>query len=373
MPIRNLYIHIPFCVRCCAYCDFNRVEYDAALADDYLDALGMEFAARTDGMVPETVYIGGGTPTALNLEQLETLCSQFDYLDLSEVREFTVEANPGTVTIDKLVLLRDTGVNRVSLGAQTFNPRGLEILGRIHNAKAVRYAVALLQEAGVPEISLDFIYGWPGQTEQEWRDDLRRALDLGAAHLSCYSLTYCDNTPLAKKLASGEIAAQSEDEDLRFFNLTREVLADAGFDAYEISNFARPGHESRHNINYWQGGTYTGMGAGAHSYENGVRFANCLGVRDYIEQMNTRGAADAEKDEIPPAARARECGAVWLRMRAGIDRTRFFAVTGFHLEDLWAEELPDLLRDGWLEWADGHLRLTARAVPVADAVLEGLI
>lgn len=372
-PIKNLYVHIPFCVRCCSYCDFNRVVYDPGLADVYLDALGMEFAARADGMAADTVYIGGGTPTALGQEQLETLCSQFDFLDLSGVREFTVEANPGTLNIDKLVLLRDSGVTRVSLGVQTFNQRGLEILGRIHDAKAARYAVALVQEAGIPEFSLDLIYGWPGQALAEWEDDLRRAVGLGAAHLSCYSLTYLDNTPLAKKLAAGEIVSQSEEEDLRFFNFTREWLAGAGLAAYEISNFARPGHESLHNTNYWQGGTYVGLGAGAHSYDGRDRFANCLPVREYVERMNQRGEARDVVDSIPPAARARECGAVWLRMRDGIERGRFQEVTGFQLDELWAAELPPLLADGWLEWAGGWLRLTPKAVPVADAVLEQLI
>lgn len=370
---KNLYLHIPFCARCCAYCDFNRVEYQTDLVDDYLDALSIEFTARGDGLRPETIYLGGGTPTCLSLNQLEYLLSQFDFIDSGAVKEFTVEANPGTLDIDKLILLRDAGVTRISLGVQSFNQRGLDFLGRMHNAKTARFALALLHEVGFANISVDLIFAWAGQTLNDWRDDLEKTLALNVQHISCYGLTYPENTPLKKLLDDGKITPANEDHELALFNLTNEILAAANFARYEISNFSAPQFQSLHNLNYWRGGTYLGLGAGAHSYQNGVRSNNYLSVREYIDKLNQCGNAQSAIDELSPERRARECAVVWLRLREGIDQQQFATQTGFSLPILFTAELPMLIKDGWLEWHGDFLRLSDQAIPVADAVLAELV
>ncbi|GHS94420.1 coproporphyrinogen III oxidase [Planctomycetales bacterium] len=366
-----LYVHIPFCVSRCDYCDFNRVVYDRSLADAYLAALEKEISTRvTDA--PTTIYIGGGTPTSLNREQLEKLFSLFDFLDLSTVVEWTVEANPGTLSVDKLILLRDAGVTRVSLGVQSFRQAGLDTLGRRHSAKAAKMAVALLQETAFA-MSLDLIFGYPGQTPDDWRDDLQTAVKTGAEHLSCYGLTYADGTPLREKIRRGKLTALGENAEYALFALTPTVLASAGLARYEISNFARAGKTARHNLNYWQGGEYLGVGAGAHSYQSDERFENYGGVREYIDAIHARGDAVAAVDKISATARAKECGVIWLRLTDGIDSEQFARRTGFNLRDLWREQLPELLDGGWLEWRGNFLRLTDHALPLADSVLVELV
>lgn len=373
MNTKNLYVHIPFCLRRCHYCDFASSEYTTEMADEYLDALGIEFTRRAYGMSPTTIYVGGGTPTCLPLNQLEQFLDMLDLLDQTELKEFTVEANPGTLTMDKLVMLRQAGVNRISLGVQTFSQQGLESLGRFHSSKDARFAVAQLHEAGFDNISLDFIFGWPGQTLREWRDDLMKALRLDVPHLSCYGLSYPEGTVILKMLEEGRIAKLEEERERELFDLMDEVLQTGGRRRYEISNFAMPGYECIHNLNYWKGGTYTGLGAGAHSYEGSTRFGNSSRVGDYVTRMRDCGTAIDFVDEIPPDARSRECAVIWLRLMEGINRQAFRERTGREIEDLLSENLDRLVREGWLEWKGENLCLTARALPVADMVLSEMV
>lgn len=370
----GLYVHVPFCLRRCAYCAFVSSVYDAARADQYLDALGREFRERTASFHPTTIYIGGGTPTALSLSQLERLLEFFRPLTAS-VAEFSVEANPGTLTTDKAALLRAGGVTRVSLGVQTFEPDGLQVLGRAHTEKQARAAWAMLREVGFENLSLDLIAGWPGETEAVWENDLARALALGAEHLSCYSLTYEPGTPLGERQTAGAVAALGEEEERRLFDRTGEILSAAGRPRYEISNFAKPGRECRHNVNYWVGGEYLGLGAAAHSHVGGARFANEDDIDVYSRRMKAEGTAKSFEERLPPERSARECAVIWLRMMAGIDAAAFRARTGFALATLLERELPRLIRDGWLEWDDEgeRLRLTPAAIPIADAVLAELV
>lgn len=373
MNIKNLYVHIPFCQRRCYYCDFASSEYKSEVADSYLEALGVEFTRRAYGMCPETIYIGGGTPTCLPYEKLEQLLDILDLLEQRDLKEFTVEANPGTLSMEKLLLLRDAGVTRVSLGVQTFNQRGLDTLGRFHSAKDARFAVALLHEAGFDNISVDLIFAWPDQRIAEWREDLEKVLRLDVPHVSCYGLTYPEGTTLHQMLQEGRVERAHEDREREMFDLMDEVLASGGLRRYEISNFARPGHESMHNVNYWMGGTYTGLGAGAHSYEGSTRFGNCGSVTSYIGRMNSAGTALDSVDELPPEARARECAVIWLRMIDGINREAFRERTGRELDELLGPNLAKLIEGGWLEWNSSNLRLTNRALPVADAVLADIV
>ncbi len=376
MPPTGLYVHIPFCWRRCAYCDFVSSVYDPGTADAYLEALSKEEAARAQGFAPETLYVGGGTPTSLDLAQIETLVRTLaSMLDTRALQEYTIEANPGTLTMEKLLLLKAAGVTRVSLGVQTFSADGLRLLGRIHDAKQARGSVAMLREAGFDQVSLDLIYGWPGQTQAHWADDLAQALDIDVPHLSCYALSIEPGTELHALHARGALHRLSEDEARALFDQTHETLAAHGRPAYEISSFCQPGSACLHNVNYWTGGEYIGLGAGAHSHEAGLRHANTSDIATYIDSARQGRSARVFEERLEPQRRARECAVLWLRLRNGIDAKAFAARTGFGLTDLLGEALPPLVADGWLEWDDDHthLRVSDQALPTADSVLAELV
>ncbi len=375
MANKHLYIHIPFCIQRCYYCDFASTVYNQELAETYMDALGVEFARRAFDMKPETIFIGGGTPTALSLNLLEELMDLIGLLDLSDLKEFTIEANPGTINMAKLLLFKNSGVNRMSIGIQSFEDRALKILGRFHSSKQSRFAIAQLNEAGFENISADLIFAWPSQSVGEWQSDLEKVLQLRIPHVSCYSLSYPNGTELEKMLKNGDIRRAKEEHELELFNMTRDILEETGLMRYEISNYAANGYECRHNIHYWEGGNYIGLGAGAHSYEDSTRFGNHEYVNKYIESINKTGSAIAFVDEIPPIARARECAAIWLRMTEGIDCRSYYKHTGYRIEELLKNEISMLSKEGLLAWSadNSHLHLTDQAIPIADAVLAELI
>ncbi|MFH0911222.1 MAG: radical SAM family heme chaperone HemW [Planctomycetota bacterium] len=373
MPPDALYIHIPFCIRRCAYCAFASTLYTPALVEPYLDALEAEFERRAGHLAPVTLYIGGGTPTALSLRELGRLFRILELLDASKVREFTVEANPGTLSIDKLQRLLEAGVTRLSLGVQSFSDEGLRVLGRIHTAREARTAAALCHEAGFDDLSLDLITGWPGQTLAVWQADIERALACAPAHLSCYGLTYEVGTPLERAREEGRFSVVGEEEERAMLDWTLSYLPSRGFEHYEISSYTRPGHVCRHNVAYWEGAEYVGLGAGAHSYEDGVRFSNAERPDAYIRLMRESGSARCWEEWLPPEARARERAVIWLRMRNGIDLGRFARETGFSLENLYGTRLCHLEEEGWIERTATHLSLSARALPVADTILAELV
>ena len=375
MIAKNLYIHIPFCIQRCYYCDFNSTVYNQELAESYMDALSIEFARRAFDSRPETIFIGGGTPTALSLSLLEELMDLIGLLDLSKLKEFTIEANPGTITMQKLILLKNSGVNRVSLGVQSFEQRGLEILGRIHSAKQARFAVSQVYETGIDNISIDLIYAWPGQDRVSWQNDLEKVIKLKIPHVSCYNLSYPKGTKLARLLSQGKIQPADEDLEIDLFNMAKDILARQKLFRYEVSNYACKDAECLHNINYWQGGNYIGIGAGAHSYEGNTRFGNHRSIPQYIESMNKTGLAIEFIDEISPVARARECAAIWLRMTEGIDCQSYYKHTGYKIEELLHDKIDFLMHENLLTWSvdNSHLKLTDRAIPIADAVLSEIV
>lgn len=369
----SLYLHIPFCLRRCLYCAFPSSVYDPERVNRYLEALAIEIAQRANGLSPRTLYIGGGTPTALSLPELERLFALFRSFGCSSLVEFTIETNPGTLDREKAAFLRSQGVSRVSVGVQTFQEEGLRVLGRIHTVDQSYEAVEILREAGFSEISIDLIFGWPGEKVSLWQDDLDRALRLGLPHLSCYALTYEEGTPLSCAIEEGALGALEEEEERQLFDLAGEILPRAGRPRYEISNFAIPGHECQHNLHYWKGGEYIGLGAGAHSYQGVVRYANEEAIDRYMERMMREGDAVAMVDSLPPEKRARECAVIWLRLTEGIDPHAFQERTGFDLVDLLGDALPPLLSEGWLVWKEGNLCLGAKGLPITDSILAELV
>jgi oxygen-independent coproporphyrinogen-3 oxidase len=368
-----LYAHVPFCAQRCRYCDFVSTRYDAYKAATYLAALAEDVDCHASEAEIRTVYVGGGTPTALSTVHLTALLDILSKLDLSGVVEYTVEANPGTIDVEKLQSLRQAGVNRLSIGVQSFHDEALRVLGRSHTAKQARAAVGIAREAGIENISLDLIYGWPGQTPQSWQADLEEAVRLEPEHISCYGLTYPEGTSLWRARERGEILPQSEDEERELFDMMGALLAAPAWERYEISNFCRKGRECRHNRVYWEGGPYIGVGPGACSYVDGVRSGNVPDVEQYIRRTEEGTDVRTWQESLPPERAARERLVIGLRLLKGIEADRFAAETGFSIESLLGDGLTHLIREGWLEWRGRSLALTSRALPVADTVLAELV
>jgi oxygen-independent coproporphyrinogen III oxidase len=374
-PPTSLYVHVPFCLKRCAYCDFATAPYDDASAKAYVPRLLEELARVPDGTPMATIYFGGGTPTALAEPELARLLAAVRArVRLAPDGEWTCEANPESVTPAKARMLRDHGVNRVSLGAQSFQDSVLQSLGRDHAPRHVFHALELLRDAGFERLTLDLMFAAPGETTADLERDLATLTSLGLDHVSAYCLTYEAGTPLTRMRAEGKVTPQEDDEELVQYRLVRERLATAGLAHYEISNYARPGQESRHNLVYWRGEEYFGVGLGAGSYEHGTRRTNTRVLAEYLGDWRGEAFPPHEAETLEPAAKARERVILALRLRAGLDPADFARQSGFALAELYrGGELDRLERAGLLERADGRVRLTARGLELADEVFVDLV
>ncbi len=360
----GLYVHVPFCVRKCAYCAFYSRPAEPGLVVFWLTGIDRELQALPADFVPETLFFGGGTPTALKEGDLARLLDRIRAgMDLSRMVEWTCEANPGTLTASKARLLRSAGVNRLSIGAQSFDDGTLKRLGRIHTAVQTRECVALARAAGFAQIGLDVIYGVPGVSREAFCADVEAALALEPEHISCYCLEIEDGTPLAREAAAGRLSPD-EGEQRAQFDWARRRLAAAGFIHYEISNFARPGCECRHNLLYWTGGEYIGVGPAAHSHWQGVRRGNTPDLPEWTQ---------AFEEHIAPQAKARETLVMGLRRIAGWGRAEFRAATGFDLDALCGPELAQLVAEGRLVAGEERIRLAEESLFTSDAVFAELV
>jgi oxygen-independent coproporphyrinogen-3 oxidase len=325
LPSSGLYVHIPFCKTKCPYCDFYSITETDRMAD-FLTALDKEAQLYRDQVCTfDTLYLGGGTPSLLDTGQiaylLETLRRHFAFSPDTEV---TLEANPDDLTPEKIKLYKDLGVNRLSLGVQSFDDRELAFLGRRHNSRQTVEALEAARAAGFANLSLDLIYGLPGQTLTDWTQTLERALSFHPEHLSCYQLTYEPGTPLGRRKAREEVAGATEEEERDFFSLTSRFLEERGFLHYEISNFSRQGepgsdpYYSRHNRKYWRHVPYLGLGPGAHSFQDGVRWWNPSSVTQYCRSL-AQGRTPVEDREVLSAEQIRlEALSLGLRTREGV-------------------------------------------------------
>ena len=286
----SAYVHIPFCTQICDYCDFSKVFIKNQPVDAYLQALIREFE-RYDIKQLRTLYIGGGTPTAITAQQLDYLLTNLTKnLDLSVLEEFTIEANPGDLTEDKIEVLKQSAVNRVSLGVQTFNDKQLKQIGRSHNEAQIYDTIASLKEAGFDNISIDLIYALPGQTMSDVKENVAKALALDIPHLSLYSLILEHHTVFMNKMRRGKLNLPQEDLEAEMFDYIITELEKNGFEHYEISNFTKPGFESRHNLMYWDNAEYYGVGAGASGYIAGVRYRNQGPIQHYLKAVSAGNA-----------------------------------------------------------------------------------
>jgi oxygen-independent coproporphyrinogen-3 oxidase len=342
--------------------------------EEYLRALSAELSTLGTPTPVRTLFLGGGTPTHLSPAQLERLLAKINrWLPPSDgPREFSVEANPDSLTADKVDVLGDQGVTRISLGAQSFHPQLLQTLDRAHDPAEISKAVTTARRR-IDQVSLDLIFGVPGQTTEQWTTDLRRALELVPDHVSTYGLTYEKGTPLWKQRRRGELFALSEDAELNLYTTAIETLEASGFEHYEISNFALPGKRCRHNETYWANEAYFGFGVGAARYVRGRREINTRDLDAYIRKAMAGESCTFQSEELAPAERAKETMAVQLRRCAGIDRTAFLAQTGHALDNLAGPRLAQLVGQGLLADDARSVRLTREGKYVADAIIERLL
>lgn len=377
-PPRGIYVHVPFCEKICHYCDFNKYLLRAGGVDEYLDALEREIALyaadeSVSGVTFDTVYIGGGTPTALTAPQLERLLDAITSgFRVAPGAEITVEANPGTLTEKKLRALQRGEVNRISLGVQSLNDELLRAIGRIHAARHARESYERAR-ALFDNVSLDLIYGLPGQDEADWRATLTEIARWRPEHLSCYSLIVEDGTLFGELYAQGRLQLPGDDDELAMYEFTIKFLGDRGYDHYEISNWALPGRESRHNRIYWLNGDWLGLGPGAHGQWQGVRFANVRLPDDYA-RLTAAGQRPVASSELVDVRTAQEDTVILgLRLREGVDADVFLQRFGVAIPDVFGAEIQRVLELGLVEWSGSRLRLTERGLFLSNQVFQQFI
>lgn len=362
--ITGLYVHVPFCDGKCAYCAFYSVRYKPTLADRYLDSLERELAASLP-LAPETIYMGGGTPSVLSARQLERLCRLLrDHVDTHRLVEWSVEINPGSVDRDKAAILAAAGVNRFSLGAQSFDEHILKTLGRRHAAADTVKAVAILRAAGVENIGLDLIACVPGCTRALWRRTLRQALALEPKHVSVYALTNEEGTRLNRLLGQGKTALLSDETQLAMLDLAETKLAQASFARYEISNYALSRFECHHNVACWRGEEYIGLGPAATSHVGLKRWTNRPSVHAYLSAIEAGRNPPCDVEVLTLALKRQERVIFGLRMAEGI-------ATAIAVE--YKQVLDALRVDGLVDLYDGRWRLSARGRNLADYVAVELM
>jgi len=360
----GLYIHIPFCSSRCVYCGFystTRIE----LRQAYVDALCREIEMRTAGMIFDTVYLGGGTPSLLTIEQLQQI---FHYINKVDGAEITIEVNPDDVTAEYAQALRQMPVNRISMGAQTFNNERLCFLHRRHTAKQVQQAVKALRQAGFKNISIDLMYGFPNQTLEEWKKDIEEAISLDVEHISTYSLMYEEGTSLYNLLKQGKVYKINEELEREMYYTLIDCLETAGYEHYEISNFARPGYRSRHNSSYWHGIPYIGIGAGAHSFNISTRSWNIANIHQYMAGIN-EGKRIYESEEIDENTRYNDAITVSLRTSEGLALS---AITPKQ-RDYCLLNAKRYIDAGWLKLNHEQLALTKEGLFVSDMIMSDLM
>ena len=373
----GIYIHVPFCQSRCAYCDFYSTTL-LAHREDYVDTVCRELRNRLtelQGEPVKTIYFGGGTPSTLTIEELKRILEAcFHLLSLNfQLEELTLEANPDDLTEAYVQRLRTLPINRVSMGIQSFHDRTLRLIGRRHTSEEAILAVKRLQQAGLTNISIDLIYGLPGETIDDWAYSLDQAIALGVKHISAYHLTYEEGTRLWRMQEQGLVAPIDEEQSVRSFELLREKLLSAGYEHYEISNFALPGYHSRHNSSYWQGIKYIGIGPGAHSYDGSNRRWNLSSLTDYIATPHEEDVPH-EVEHLTTDERYDERIITELRTAQGIDLTGLKADFGerYHTHCMSCAA-PYIERGQLIHTEDNHLHLTPESILISDAVMRDLL
>ncbi|TYR75460.1 oxygen-independent coproporphyrinogen III oxidase [Rossellomorea vietnamensis] len=376
--IRSAYIHIPFCHHICHYCDFNKVFMKGQPVDDYLASLDKEMKMGIEKYPSEklsTIFVGGGTPTALNASQLEVFCKSINAslpYSKDEV-EFTFEANPGDLTSDKLEVLHDHGVNRLSFGVQSFNDDLLERIGRNHRSKDVYTSIDAARKAGFDNISIDLIYALPGQTVEDFKHTLRTALEFDLPHYSGYSLIIEPKTVFYNLMRKGKLSLPPQEAEAEMYSVLMEEMQAAGINQYEISNFAKKGYESKHNLVYWDNEEYYGFGAGAHGYAEGNRYSNFGPLKKYMEPLADGKLPIIESHEQTTAEKMEEEMFLGLRKTEGVSVARFTEKFGESPMTVFKEAVEEMVEKELLSVEDAHIRLTQRGKFLGNEVFQAFL
>lgn len=368
----SAYVHIPFCTQICYYCDFSKVFIKNQPVDAYLQALIREFRSY-DITELRTLYIGGGTPTSISAVQLDYLLTELSRdLNLNTLEEFTIEANPGDLTVDKIEVLQKSAVNRVSLGVQTFNDKHLKRIGRSHNEVQIYSTIDALKTAGFQNISIDLIYALPGQTMDDVRSNVAKALSLNIPHLSLYSLILEHHTVFMNKMRRGKLHLPTEDLEAEMFEYIISEMERNGFEHYEISNFTKPGFESRHNLMYWDNVEYYGVGAGASGYLDGIRYRNRGPIQHYLKGVS-EGNARLSEEVLSKNEMMEEELFLGLRKKKGVSIGKFEQKFGTSFDKRYGQIVQELQSDGLLKENNGFIQMTKKGLFLGDTVAEKFI
>lgn len=371
----GIYIHIPFCKKRCIYCDFYSTT-DNRLNASYIDTLCKEFTTRLHEVGKDnisTIYIGGGTPSQLSIEQLSRLINFIkSSIDVNKIEEFTIEVNPDDVTFEYIQACYSLGINRISMGIQSFVDSELQVINRRHNAKQAHDAVALIKQAGITNISIDLIYGLPLQTTDSWLYSIKNAIKLDVPHISCYNLSYEEGTTLYNMREKGEIVECSEDDCVEMYETLISELKKAGYEHYEISNFAKKGYYSRHNSNYWNLTPYLGLGASAHSFDGKTRRYNPASIHDYMKKVTDNGIAYEEEEETV-FEQYNEYIMINLRTMWGINLNNVQELFGSELRDHLIKFSRKFISRGELKESNDTICLTEKGIMISDYIIRTLM
>lgn len=369
---RSAYVHVPFCTQRCGYCNFALITGREDLVGSYLEALQCELEKQTEPwperLPLETLFLGGGTPTYLQARQRQELVDTLHrYFDLSGLHEFSVESNPNDLTTESVADWRRLGATRFSLGVQSFQEHKLQTLERTHRAEDVFAASQAVHDSGA-ELSLDLIFAAPGESESDWKNDLQQAIDCRPDHISTYQLTFEKGTQFWNRLQHGVLQEVEDGEALERYQMAIQFLTANGFQHYEVSNFAKPGRESRHNCVYWSGRPYLAFGPAAARYIAGQRLVNHASTTTYLRRALQTGDATVEVEPYDPELRAREYFVFGMRMLRGVSPEAFQRDTGRQLLPLCGDQISEDVRHGWMVWDDSTLKLTEAGLAVSDGL-----
>ncbi|MEK5441771.1 radical SAM family heme chaperone HemW [Fredinandcohnia sp. FSL W7-1320] len=376
--VRAAYLHIPFCEQICHYCDFNKVFLKGQPVDEYLQYMDTEMKNTVEAHPPATlksIFVGGGTPTVLSVNQLETFLTSINqYLKpQSDTIEFTFEANPGDLTEDKLKVLLDSGVNRISFGVQTFDDELLKAIGRTHRREDVFHTIELAKRVGFKNISIDLMYALPQQTIESFQESLNLAFSLDVEHVSAYSLIIEPKTVFYNLMRKGNLHLPSQENEARMYEILMEEMGKHGLHQYEISNFSKDNYESRHNLTYWNNEEYYGIGAGAHSYLGGRRISNAGPIKKYMQTIDDHGFPYVETHEVTKQEKMEEELFLGLRKTKGVSIPHFSEKFSISIFDVFADQIKEQKEKGLLEEKDDYIRLTHAGKFLGNEVFQAFL
>ncbi|MGG0178573.1 radical SAM family heme chaperone HemW [Gottfriedia acidiceleris] len=374
----SVYIHIPFCQQICYYCDFNKFMMDRQPVDQYLEYLEKEIVEslkRNPIIDLKTVFVGGGTPTALTLPQTQTLVDMINKHIIKGKKEIemTFESNPNEISKEKLQILKDGGVNRISFGAQTFDEGLLKKIGRTHSPNEIEEAIQTAKEVGIDNINLDLMYALPGQTMEQFVDSLDKAMKLPIQHISAYSLIIEPKTVFYIEMNRGKLKPAPEEDEAAMYDFLMNYLEKKGFHQYEISNFEKNGLESKHNLVYWNNEEYFGFGAGAHGYINGIRYSNAGPLKKYFQLIDDTGVPIVHEHTVTKQEKMEEEMFLGLRKMQGVSERKFQEKFGSNFNEVFPNVIEKLMRDGLVEMNGVYLRLSHKGKLLGNEVFQAFL